>query len=134
MISAFDADTEFETGERCFIVETHNRAEDEGCSIVRARVAPGVTTERHALLGTTERYVILEGEGVVEVGNDPGARVRPLDVVTIPADTAQRITNTGTADLVFLCVCTPRFRPECYRVVDQAASPSGNGEPGRLSR
>lgn len=118
MLSRFNDDTEFETSERCFIVETHNRGDDEGCSIVRARVAPGVTTERHALTATIERYVILEGEGVVEVGNDPAAVVRPLDVVTIPADTAQRITNSGAGDLVFLCVCTPRFRPECYRVVE----------------
>ena len=33
----------------------------------------------------------------------------------IPAGTAQQITNTGPEDLVFLCVCTPRFTPNCYR-------------------
>lgn len=118
MLSRFRIENEFATDERCFIVETHNRPEDDGCSIVRARVAPGVTTERHALAATIERYVILDGEGRVEIGSAPAMVVRPLDVVTIPADTAQRITNTGTSDLTFLCVCTPRFRPESYRVVD----------------
>ena len=49
MISKFKPETEFYTDERCCIVELHNRAEDESCSIVRARVAPGVTTQLHAL-------------------------------------------------------------------------------------
>ena len=26
----------------------------------------------------------------------------------------QRITNTGAADLVFDCLCSPRFLQECY--------------------
>jgi hypothetical protein len=26
----------------------------------------------------------------------------------------QRITNTGSGDLVFLCVCTPPFQPATY--------------------
>jgi hypothetical protein len=30
------------------------------------------------------------------------------------AGATQRITNIGRTDLVFLCVCTPRFRPENY--------------------
>jgi mannose-6-phosphate isomerase-like protein (cupin superfamily) len=114
MISWFRPETEFHTDERCYIVEVHNRTEDEGCSIVRARVAPGVTTQIHSLNGIDERYVILEGEGLVEVGDAAPARVRPLDVVVIAASTSQRITNVGTADLIFLCVCTPRFREEKY--------------------
>lgn len=115
MISAFRPDTEFWFDEGCHIVEIHNGAFDEGCSIARARVAPGVTTALHVLDGTLERYVILEGEAAVEVGGTAPATVRPLDVVSIPAGATQRITNTGTGDLVFLCVCTPRFRRSNYR-------------------
>jgi mannose-6-phosphate isomerase-like protein (cupin superfamily) len=114
MISKFKPETEFYTDERCYVVEIHNREEDEGCSIVRARVAPGVTTQIHVLRGIDERYVILEGEGLVEVGDAAPTHVRPLDVVAITAGTSQRITNVGTADLIFLCVCTPRFREETY--------------------
>ena len=114
MISKFRPETEFYTDERCCIVEIHNREEDEGCSIVRARVAPSVTTQLHSLQRTDERYVILEGEGLVQVDDAAPAQVRPLDVVAIAAGTPQRITNLGTADLVFLCVCTPRFRNEAY--------------------
>ena len=107
-------DAEFPTGERCYIIEMHNNPDDEGCSIARARVKPGITTQLHALHGTIERYVILEGEGSVEIGGSEPAVVRALDVVFIPAGASQRIANTGHSDLIFLCVCTPRFRPERY--------------------
>lgn len=33
----------------------------------------------------------------------------------IPAGVAQRIANTGTSDLLFYELCTPRFRKEAYR-------------------
>jgi len=36
------------------------------------------------------------------------------DVVLIPPGTRQRITNMGDGDLVFLALCTPRFRVEAY--------------------
>lgn len=48
------------------------------------------------------------------MGDAAPAQVRPLDVVAIAAGTPQCITNVGTADLIFLCVCTPRFRKETY--------------------
>ena len=115
MISKFKPETEFYTEEGCYIVEIHNCGEDEGCSIVRARVSPGVTTQLHALDGVTERYVILDGEGVVEVERGRPIFVQPIDVVVIPPGAAQRITNAGQTDLLFLCVCTPRFRPHAYR-------------------
>jgi mannose-6-phosphate isomerase-like protein (cupin superfamily) len=114
VISPFKPETEFYTDEGCHIVEIHNCAEDEDCSIARARVAPGVRTELHSLRGVIERYVILEGVGAVEIAGGAATTVRPLDVVTIPAGASQRIRNIGTTDLVFLCVCTPRFRASEY--------------------
>lgn len=117
-IRRFDASAEYYTDERCDILELSNAPDDPDASIARARVAPGVTTRWHRLKGTTERYVILEGEGRVEVGDEPAARVGPGDVVLIAPMCRQRITNVGKTDLVFLAVCTPRFRPECYEDVE----------------
>lgn len=101
------------TEERCFIVETWNHPSDPGVSLARARVAPGVTTARH-VLAVDERYLIERGRGRVEID---GAQVdvSPGDVVLIPRGTAQRIENLGSEDLVFLCVCTPRFEPTHYQ-------------------
>jgi mannose-6-phosphate isomerase-like protein (cupin superfamily) len=109
-----DAGKEFWTAERCWILETW-RSPDDQMTIARARVAPGVTTAWHALAGVTERYIIASGRGRMEVGDLPPAEVAPGDTVFIPAGTRQRITNTGTDDLVFYCVCTPPFSPDCYR-------------------
>ena len=99
--------------EGCFILEVLNDDEDEDCSVVRARIEPGVTTLWHRLEGTTERYVITAGSGVAEVGNET-IEVSVGDIVLIPPMVPQRITNTGQDDLVFLAVCTPRFRKEHY--------------------
>jgi mannose-6-phosphate isomerase-like protein (cupin superfamily) len=110
-------DTEFATPERCSIVEVSNSPDDPHLSIARARVAPGVTTQWHRLAGITERYVIVEGSGRVEIGDRPPEDVRSGDVVLIPPMCRQRITNTGTADLVFLAVCTPRFERNRYEAL-----------------
>lgn len=111
-------DAEFLTPERCFINELSNSAADPEVSIARARVPVGVTTRWHRLHGTAERYVMLSGSGRVEVGNLPAQNVEPGDVVLIPPGCRQRITNLGTEDLIFLAVCTPRFRPEAYEDID----------------
>ena len=85
-------------------------------SIARARVEPGVTTQPHRLRGVVERYLIIEGEGRATVGGAE-SDVRQGDVVLIPAGVSQQIANTGADDLVFYCICTPRFTPECYEAL-----------------
>jgi mannose-6-phosphate isomerase-like protein (cupin superfamily) len=112
-----DPATEFETEERCSILESWNDASDDAVSIARARVAPGVTTALHRV-DVHERYVIVTGRGEAHVGDLPPAAVGPGDVVLIPAGVAQRIANVGDTDLCFYCVCTPRFRPEGYESLE----------------
>jgi mannose-6-phosphate isomerase-like protein (cupin superfamily) len=106
-----DPGREFYTDERCWIVELLS---ETAVSIARARVEPGVTTALHRLKGVDERYLITEGTGNVEVGDLPSKPVQQSDLVNIPAGTPQRISNTGQTDLVFYCICMPRFTPECY--------------------
>ena len=113
-IQRFAASKEYFFVEGCYINELHNAAQDSDVSIARARIERGVTTHWHQLSATTERYVILEGQGDVEVGDLPAQTVFAGDVVVIPPDTRQRMTNTGIGDLVFLAICTPRFRTENY--------------------
>jgi mannose-6-phosphate isomerase-like protein (cupin superfamily) len=113
-----DTSKEFSTPERCHILETYNSAADESLSIARARVERGVTTAWHHVQSTVERYIIAEGRGRVEVGDFPASDVLPGDVVTIPAGVRQRITNIGAHDLIFYCVCTPRFQQKNYRTLE----------------
>ena len=102
------------TRDRWPITEVLNRPNSPDLSIARCRVEPGVTTELHRLLDTRETYVIETGQGVMDDGSDPAFPVNVGDAVVIPANRAQRITNTGTTDLVFLVYCQPRFEPRSY--------------------
>ncbi len=113
-IFQIDPENEYWMDEGCHILELANNAGDEAVSIARARVEAGRTTAWHFLKRSVERYVILEGRGRVEVGEGEPRRVGPGDVVYIPAGCRQRITCLGDEELVFLCVCSPRFRPEDY--------------------
>ena len=105
---------EFWFHEGCFITEIANDEEDDTCSIARARVEPGQTTAWHMLEGVEERYIIVTGVGRAEFGENVCCDVAPGDVVRIPRNTRQRITNTGRDDLVFYAVCTPPFSSGCY--------------------
>jgi mannose-6-phosphate isomerase-like protein (cupin superfamily) len=123
-VKRIDFGTEFYTSEGCHIIELSNTPDDPDASIARARVAPGVTTRWHRLVGIAERYVILEGGGRVEVGNLSPQDVGVGAVVLIPPSCRQRIANFGQEDLIFLAVCTPRFRPEVYEEIDDSRLPS----------
>jgi mannose-6-phosphate isomerase-like protein (cupin superfamily) len=125
----FDAAAEYFTPELCYINELSNVVDDGAVSIARARVAPGATTRWHRLTGTTERYVILEGRGRVEIGDLHPQDVAPGDVVLIPPLCRQRITNIGAIDLVFLAVCTPRFKPEAYEDLETPLSETRRAPP-----
>ena len=109
---------EFYTLEKCYVTELSNTPEDPDVSIARARVAPGVTTRRHRLKGITERYFIISGIGLVDVGKLPPQEVNAGDIVLIPPMCRQRITNTGVDDLVFLAICSPRFSQDVYEDVE----------------
>lgn len=102
---------EYLTPEHCFIAENYSAKQ---VSIARARVKPGITTVSHHLIGVKEIYIITSGKGKVKVGNMEPTEVEEGDVVVIPPRVSQKITNIGNVDLVFYCVCTPRFTENCY--------------------
>jgi mannose-6-phosphate isomerase-like protein (cupin superfamily) len=114
VIDHSDISREYFADERCYILELRNSPDDPDVSIARARVEPGVTTKRHCVVGTAERYVILEGAGVVFIGDLDEQVVGAGDVVFIPPGVVQSIANTGDQDLLFLCICTPRFEWDNY--------------------
>jgi len=117
-IKSYTPEAGFDTPERCHINELHNAEEDSTCSIAKAVVKPGVSTQLHKLTGVIERYVILEGAGSVVIDNSSPVIVKKYDTVIIPAGLSQKITNIGAVDLEFLCICTPRFTKEIYSIVE----------------
>ncbi len=120
-VTHIDPAAEYFFVEGCHINELSNAVDDADVSIARARVEPGITTRWHLLEGIAERYVLLQGEGMVDVEGLAPCQVGPGDVVIIPAGLCQRITNTGSGDLVFLAICSPRFVESAY--IDREDSP-----------
>ena len=116
-INSANPNDEFYSSERCFITELSNSPDDPDVSIAKARIKAGVSTAWHRLKDTTERYVIVSGNGLVEVGDLPAKEVTSGDTVIIPAMCRQRITNTSTEDLIFLAICSPRFTESCYEEI-----------------
>lgn len=105
---------EFDTRERCSVLELLNSEDVPDLSVAQCRVKPGVTTELHALRGLREIYILLQGQGLMEDLNASAFEVFKGDSVVIDVENPQRITNTGTTDLIFLAVCTPKFTGDCY--------------------
>ena len=112
-----DFEEYFFEAEGCYITELSNSEVDPDLSIAQARVKPGVTTSWHRLKDTAERYCILSGVGIVEIGGAAQRKVCSGDVVLIPPMQRQRITNIGKDDLIFLALCTPRFERHNYEQV-----------------
>jgi len=117
---------EFYTPEKCYITELSNTQDDPDVSIARARVEPGVTTRWHRLKGISERYFIISGRGLAEIGEQLSQEVTAGDIVLIPPMCRQRITNTGMEDLIFLAICTPRFSRDAYEDIDDATKKKEN--------
>lgn len=117
LIPASDDTGETLTRERCHVRELLNHADVPDVSLARCRVEPGVTTERHRL-GVDEWYVIERGRGRMRLGDAPPFEVAAGDGVAIPAGTAQCIENAGEVDLVFLCICRPRFTQATYEALE----------------
>ena len=110
-----DDKNEFYTKEKCHILELLNSNSNKPFSLARARIEPRTTTRWHRLKDTEEHYVILSGEGNMEIDHLQSYPVTKGDIVTIPANTSQRITNTSDAsDLIFYAICSPAFKDENY--------------------
>ena len=111
-----DEKDEFPTSERCFILEVWNKEEDPAVSVARARLTAEIgKTKPHYLIGTSERYLIVSGKGVVHIEGLMPQPVGPGDMVVIPPGSVQWIENTASSDLIFYCICTPRFSEEAYK-------------------
>jgi len=111
--------------EGCYITEHLNAPADPDLSIARARVEAGTTTRWHCLRNTVERYHVISGQGLADVG-DQAIALKPGDTLVIPAGVAQRVHATGDQTLEFLALCTPRFELSNYEDLEsEGDAPSG---------
>jgi mannose-6-phosphate isomerase-like protein (cupin superfamily) len=81
-----------------------NRAQ----SLAEATVPAGGETALHRHHVTEELYHILQGQGLLTLGDDT-MTVMPGDTVCIAPGMPHCIRNTGNETLRFLCCCTPPY-------------------------
>jgi mannose-6-phosphate isomerase-like protein (cupin superfamily) len=77
-------------------------------TLAEARLHAGATTSPHRHVKTEEIYYILEGRGLMQIG-DESADVGPGDAIAIPPGAIHQITNVGDGVLRFLCCCAPGY-------------------------
>jgi mannose-6-phosphate isomerase-like protein (cupin superfamily) len=80
-------------------------------TLAEARLPPSGSTALHRHLKTEEIYYILEGQGLMQIGNETSP-VGPGDAIAIPPGDMHQITNTGQTVLIFLCCCAPGYEHE----------------------
>ena len=67
---------------------------------------PMAYVEKHSHKVQEQVYHVLEGEGLMEVG-DKTHVVRKHDVIYLPPGVSHSINNTGVVDLVFIVATSP---------------------------
>ena len=109
----FAAKDEYFFKEGCFITETLNDPNNPSLSIVQARVQPNKKTVVHSLNGIDEYYVVIQGRATAYIG-EISYQLVAGDVLKIAAGEQQSVENIGEDDLIFLAICTPRFKADQY--------------------
>ena len=80
-------------------------------TLAEARLPAGASTAPHHHVLTEEIYYVLEGQGLMQVGEQTG-QVGVGDAVAIPPGAVHQVTNTGPGELKFLCCCAPGYEHE----------------------
>lgn len=93
----------FTTKDGSEIREFHHTAAQ---SLAEASLARGQSTQRHYHRASEEIYVVLEGEGELEIAGER-RRVGAGDSALIPAGDWHEIS--ATSPLRFLCCCAPPY-------------------------
>lgn len=111
---------EFSAGDNTLLRELFNPLKDKmdlRYSLAHATVKPGKTTYRHRLK-TSEVYYILKGRGIMYI-DDESEEVKEGQAIYIPPNAAQCIKNTGTTDLVFMCIVEPAWKKEDEDILEK---------------
>jgi len=87
-------------------------------SLAEARIPVAEKTQLHKHLLSEELYHVTSGQGQMTLGGEFFA-IGPGDTIAIAPGTAHCVENTGTAELVILCCCSPAYSDEDTQLIDQ---------------
>ncbi|HLD85742.1 MAG TPA: cupin domain-containing protein [archaeon] len=86
-------------------------------SLAHAVVRPGNATKLHRLK-SSEVYYIIHGEGEMYI-DDEIREVKEGNAIYIPPNSRQKIMNTGSEDLVLLCIVDPAWEAEQEEILEK---------------
>ena len=86
-------------------------------SLAHAKLARGTASLPHRLK-TSEVYYFISGQGRMHVDGEV-TPVGPEQVLYVPPGAVQHVENTGTDELVFLCIVDPAWRAEDEEVPER---------------
>ncbi|MBM4119405.1 MAG: cupin domain-containing protein [Nitrospira sp.] len=87
-----------------------------GFSLAHGLIKPGAKSKRHRL-ASSEVYYFLAGKGRFRIDQE-SADIEAGSVVYVPPKGQQWVENTGTANLEFLCLVDPAWKPEDETVTE----------------
>jgi mannose-6-phosphate isomerase-like protein (cupin superfamily) len=105
--------TEILAGDKTILRELLHPGRDAatiGYSLAHAKLTHGTASLPHRMK-TSEVYYFIGGEGRMHV-DGKSATVGAEQTVYVPPGALQHVENTGTDDLVFLCIVDPAWRAE----------------------
>jgi len=88
-------------------------------SLAEAVVPPGKTTFLHAHRSFQEIYHVLEGEGIMVLGEERFP-IKCRDSILIPQGTPHQVENNGRGDLRILCCCSPPYTHQETELLEEA--------------
>jgi len=97
-------------------------------SLAEARIPVGSSTTPHYHPKTEEIYFILEGAGLMRIGEEKRL-VGPGDAIAIPPGAVHELTNVGGSVLRLLCCCAPGYEHDDTVLLES----SGSAEPKPMS-
>jgi len=111
---------EFTAGDHSILREYFNPLKESmelNYSLAHAKVVVGKTSTKHKLK-STEVYFILKGKGKMFIDKEE-REVEEGDVVLIPPNSVQWISNSGETDLEILCMVEPAWKKEDEEVLSK---------------
>jgi len=79
-------------------------------SIAHCTINPGKTSKPHTML-TSEIYYILQGNGIMHVGEEQKQVVKD-ETIFVPPNSRQFLENNGDEDLITLCIVDPAWKKD----------------------
>lgn len=98
------------------------KSDFKGADVDLMILRPGEKAALHIHKTGQEIYFVLDGEGVIQVGEEKTRALHKDQAVYVSPSVPRRLENTGSEDFRILVFLLPPFRKEDYEVIEKAVA------------